>query len=458
MKNPFSNLIAVCAILMLTASARAATINVSGGATALEDAINAASPGDTLEIADSLTYTQTARWDINKEGLKIVAASGQTPTIDLNGPATRAVTLDAGVQIGSNDGGRIKIIGRHFIPVIARSSGPGETLWENLEFKAEGDSCSVFVQVSIGPSDNPNFKFQIQRFRNCLFRDAIKGLDPGAGAIYVFDEAFQSSPVDQGGLVYVENCQFQNTMCAVRVRATADHDSTPTQVFMSDCTMNLLIPPEVTATSRGGLRVSGSSGHLTVTNCTFISEGASEEERPARFVMAGNTDFYPQPWADDFGSLTMERCTILGAHICGIRIMGSGDVNLDHIDVHAYGNYTEGAGILLAEDGDFFGYNGSLNLTNSNILCDNTFSLKGLAENTAVINATYNNVPNGIDGSWPTSSTNFSVDPQWANYPTDLTVGNPVLFSAGNDGFDIGSVELSQGGPLPNQAAHWLVY
>ncbi|MEN6627457.1 MAG: InlB B-repeat-containing protein [Candidatus Sumerlaeia bacterium] len=110
-------------LLLFASAAQAATTNISGGGTGvLSAAIAAAASGDTINITDSATYTETS---INlTKVIYLTADSGQTPVITNAGalvvnPAYKtfftfftgsgATTAAAGSKIGSLSGGQITI-------------------------------------------------------------------------------------------------------------------------------------------------------------------------------------------------------------------------------------------------------------------------------------------------------------------------------------------------------------
>lgn len=100
----------------------AADINVPGDQANLADAISAANDGDTIIITDSGTYT--GQFIVDKS-ISIVAAEGQSPTLDTSG--SYVIVLmgeDNDLQIGSADGGRITLTSpEHALHVETNSSG-----------------------------------------------------------------------------------------------------------------------------------------------------------------------------------------------------------------------------------------------------------------------------------------------------------------------------------------------
>lgn len=142
------------------------TTQISGGGTALRDAVAAATAGDTIEITDSLRYDGGV--DINKQ-LTIVAASGQSPSI--GGVTTSGSSVvyflagSAGSQLGSNDGGTITVFQDRpgqdyytlrFLNAGVASAEGDRTVVENVVLEAAGGSTGlsniiVYFQRTTGP-------------------------------------------------------------------------------------------------------------------------------------------------------------------------------------------------------------------------------------------------------------------------------------------------------------------
>ncbi len=109
----------VVAALVISPSADALTINLSGGGTdVIFNAIQSAfTTGATLRITDSATYTETQVLEVaprysgvnGRRAFNIEAAAGANPAIVLNGGRVLFYAGGADAKVGSNSGGKISV-------------------------------------------------------------------------------------------------------------------------------------------------------------------------------------------------------------------------------------------------------------------------------------------------------------------------------------------------------------
>ncbi len=183
-------------------------IKVSGGgAGVLSKAIAEASSGDTIEIQDSLVYTETAmianQW---KHGMTICAKAGHNPQIhfDVANMAGGIVPAVSDVRIGSNAGGQITLRTKQpGIYCINASNLPiaGKLRIEHCRFTG-ADATGRNKWLGGGLFANNKSTVTIV---NCDFYDMADD-EPGR-----FSVCNAPSP-DTGSTVNIQNCHFMMSM------------------------------------------------------------------------------------------------------------------------------------------------------------------------------------------------------------------------------------------------------
>ncbi len=101
-------------------------------------AVGAVSPGGTVLIEDSSVYVES--FAIQTANISIVAAPGETPTIQYDGNNSYIIFADQPCQVGSNTGGRITIDGNNGgggtqTHVFRPLHSSGEVRFENLDVR-----------------------------------------------------------------------------------------------------------------------------------------------------------------------------------------------------------------------------------------------------------------------------------------------------------------------------------
>jgi hypothetical protein len=190
-----------------------ATFFISGGGAALAAAVGSASPGDTIEITDSLNYD--AITIMNPIDLTIRAAAGQTPSITANsGPFDHAVDIQGTVNglrfrgitfIGNGNSGshNISDLGRTgivFWSQLAGGASLDRIILEDCTFSepaaTAGDGCPGLTLFGDGVTVNDNVWVHRCSFLNTSAVTAVGGLQWGAITIGGFQN------------VWIQNCKI----------------------------------------------------------------------------------------------------------------------------------------------------------------------------------------------------------------------------------------------------------
>ncbi|MFH1742588.1 MAG: right-handed parallel beta-helix repeat-containing protein [bacterium] len=462
------------------ASSAAKTITVkqdgTGDTTTVQAALNAASDGDIIEIADDGRYVE----DLSAS--PVLAQAGLAPALfsfTLRAAAGKHPVVEAANAETSQRMSILELPGRDMLGFAIWGCN-GVTI-QGIEFAALENSVNAFnVQSCITIADSANVTIE-----DCIVRGPgepspgegtgilIAGvaanpfltdnitirncsiIDPHYG---ITSAIFMKGSGTDANHVTIEDCQFSNTTESA-VDIDNAHEAVVRRCTMSDCKYgihfaggNSIVEDCLVFYSLSeGLKADVDENWndqivgAVVRRCAFIGNGVQNPEAGVRCA--------------DGASIRFENCIIAGNGGPGLRVQtgSTTDVNviLDRCDLYENSGESEviveGNGMNLA----------TLTITNSNIVS----SFDGIVNEIEfeAVTLHHNNVfVPGELYNYVGSSDSVSVDPMYVS-PTiipeefafgdfALQGGSPVL-TAGEGGTAIGSQ-----GPLETQVKDWSVY
>ena len=152
------SVVAISGAFAGSAAAQTTPTAVNGGGTALQDAIDNAGSGETIEVTDSASYDQIViDRSADASGLTIQAANGESPTITHSeGDGTPTVAIDQdGITI---EGFTIERTGSSGVAQAVRIAGDNVELVDNTyEVSSANDAAISVLTDSSGAAGNPSF-------------------------------------------------------------------------------------------------------------------------------------------------------------------------------------------------------------------------------------------------------------------------------------------------------------
>ncbi len=394
----------------------AAVVQISGGGTALDGPWAAATPGTIFEITDSLTYSPAVKLiaeAATHNNVTLRAAPGQSPTLNFTVGAFDPFLVRAevaGLQIGSNSGGRIRMeCGGGLLGIIQLNDARQVTL-ENLELVGVSGSSDCAVRIDAAtPADSSPRVFVIN---NCIFRNWNK-LDDGV--LYLREVPGSASVNDSYPAsldITITDCLFDNVIRAWLVRQAGDHGAVTdrSKLHIENCRV-------INPTASGSLCIMfGDFIDVTIHNL-LATRGSAGYSFTAGDLFYGTGRGL---------NLTITR----SAFNRGRWQVGQGaTVVIDHCDM-----ISETGGIYIDPSAT-----GSVSATNSNFISTAGSSLFSQAAGSPTLISDYNNCPQGYSG-WTAGPHDVSIsDPGYADVPNDWRVSASALVGDASDGGDIGS-------------------
>jgi len=410
-----------CLLLFSIASVQAATVNVSGGGSALWDAFAAASPGDVLNIQDSLTYSTSGAVGsgANQSGVVIQAESGQTPNIDLG----HTVTVNTNFQIGTAAGGRITITLNTFFAFAVNGTGSGSFDLVNLDVVG-GTNADCLINNAPSAASVATVNITDVDITNFNVGDGVIRINHAGAA-----EGTAITSVVNLNSVLIENCNKPFHFNVLNDNGGAD----PSE-------LNFVTSQIINAST--AMPIYGESGTVTLDR-TWVYD---PDGTPYYFFLVGDNNITGPPKGS--GNLTMTRSALIGSNGPTIFAVGANtQINVDHCDI--YGK-AEMAIQLSPYGGPPPTFDGDISVTNSNILSDAAQGLGGPADVNATVISDYNNVPQGYSGAWTAGANDLDpgVEPNYMSEFDDLRPMAPSVLTGSSTGGPIGAyIWITPGDP-----------
>ncbi|NUP93507.1 MAG: hypothetical protein HUU36_11715 [Candidatus Omnitrophica bacterium] len=386
----------LCCVLSLRAGAYTLE-RVPSDHASIQAAIDAVSPGGTVLIEDSAVYEEDLV--IQTANIRIVAASGENPTIRYAGGHSYIIYADQPCRVGSNTGGRIKIDGNR--------NGPGT---QTHIFRP----VHISGEVRIENADVVNV-----RNNQVLFPDGSTG-----------DVTLNNVAIDGGGLLqFAIRVDFLNSVLTLNC------------VTLTNCARECLFSGNP---ATGIINVFNSvlSAGFDVVFFDFQAGGYTLNIRDSLINETGGGGAFSAFYTRAPLTINMSHSVIRTADIDAFGFYhfddqaGTGPVTLtaDHCD------FVADFPLRLLSSTAANNYT----LTNCNLVHGPTPSrgqlLGGAAGGDDTFTWNYNNIPSNSYDAFPSGANDIHIDPGYTNVAGgDFTYSDPTVLVSDDTGGPVGT-------------------